>query len=662
MSDKNPTLDATAVTDAPVAAATNGRSAGPIDNLYHPSAEVVENANITAYMRQKGFKTYDDLYNWSITNPEEFWSDQARELEWYQPWEKVLDDSEAPFFKWFVGGKTNIIHNAIDRHLKTWRRNKLALIWEGEDGTLRTFSYHLLNHQVSKIANVLKSMGVKKGDIVTIYLPRIPELVFTMLACAKVGAIHSVVYGGFSVEALADRIDDAKSKLLITADGGYMRNKVVELKKIVDEALARTPTVQTVIVVKRTGHDVNMESGRDLWMHDLLSLPIASPKCETEQLDAEDPLFILYTSGTTGRPKGVLHTHGGYMVGTYATIKYVFDLKEEDRWWCAADPGWITGHSYIVYSPFLNGATSFMYEGAPNYPYPDRWWSLIARYGISILYTAPTAIRGLMRFGEAWPSRHDLSSLRLLGSVGEPINPEAWRWYHQVIGGGRCPIMDTWWQTETGHFMITPTPITPLKPGSATKPFPGVHIDVVHEDGSSCAPNEDGLLIIRNPWPGMLRTILNDPERYVNTYWDKVPNVYTVGDSARRDEDGYVWIIGRLDDVIKVSGYRLGTAEVESALVSHPAVAEAAAIGLPHELKGNAIHTFVILREGFDASPQLEEELKGHVGHEMGPIARPEKVDFVASLPKTRSGKIMRRVLKAQALGQDVGDISTLEA
>jgi acetyl-CoA synthetase len=638
--------------------ATNG-----LQRIYKPSNEVVENANITAYMKQKGFSTYEELYDWSIKNPQEFWSDQANELGWYEPWQKVLDDSQPPFYKWFVGAKTNIVHNAIDRHVNTWRRNKLALIWEGEDGTQRTYSYHTLNREVSRFANVLKSMGVKKGDIVTIYLPRIPELPITMLACAKIGAAHSVVYGGFSVEALADRVDDAKSKVLVTADGGVMRGKVVELKKIADEAMARTPSIQTCIVVKHSGHEVTMESGRDLWMHDLLSLPIASAVCPTEPVDAEDTLFILYTSGTTGRPKGVVHTHGGYQVGTYATLKFVFDIKEEDRWWCAADPGWITGHSYIVYSPFLTGTTSFMYEGAPNYPYPDRWWSLIARHGISILYTAPTAIRGLMRFGEAWPSRHDLSTLRLLGTVGEPINPEAWRWYYRIIGGERCPIMDTWWQTETGHFMITPTPITPLKPGSATRPFLGIEVDVVHEDGSSCGANEDGLLVVRQPWPGMMRTILNDPERYVTTYWDKEPaGMYTVGDSARMDEDGYLWIIGRLDDVIKVSGYRLGTAEVESALVSHSAVAEAASIGLPHEVKGNVIHSFVILREGFEGSPQLEEELKGHVGHEMGPIARPEKISFVPSLPKTRSGKIMRRVLKAQALGQDVGDVSTLES
>jgi len=630
--------------------------------IYEPSEAVVENSNVTAYIRQKGFQSYAELYKWSIANPEQFWADHAGELEWFKPWDKVLDESKAPFYKWFVGGKTNIVHNAIDRHAKTWRRNKLALIWEGEDGTVRTFSYQMLNREVSKLANVIKSMGVKKGDIVTIYLPRIPELVFSMLACAKIGAVHSVVYGGFSVEALADRISDADSKLLITADGGLMRGKIIELKQIADEAMARTPSVQTCIVVRRTGHSVNMESGRDLWLHDLMALPIASAKCETEQLDAEDMLFILYTSGTTGRPKAIVHTHGGYMVGTYTTLKYVFDIKEEDRWWCAADPGWITGHSYIVYSPLILGATSFMYEGAPNYPYPDRWWAIASKYGISILYTAPTAIRGLMRFGEAWPNRHDLGSLRLLGSVGEPINPEAWRWYHNTIGKERCPIMDTWWQTETGHFMITPTPVVPLKPGSATLPFLGIDVDVVHEDGTPCAANEDGLLIVKRPWPGMMRTILKDDDRFISTYWSKIPNVYCVGDSARKDEDGYIWIIGRLDDVIKVSGYRLGTAEVESALVSHHAVAEAAAIGIPHELKGNAIHAFVILRTGFEGSPQLAEELKAHVGHEMGPIARPEKIEFVGILPKTRSGKIMRRVLKAQALGQDVGDISTLES
>ncbi len=657
--------------DATEATMTNGTVASnaaempdtaPSSDVYMPSDSIVERANITAYMRKKGFDTYEDLYQWTIKNPQDFWADMAQELEWYAPWERVLDESHAPFYKWFTGAKCNIIHNAIDRHLTTWRRNKVALIWESEMGEMRSYSYHQLNREVSRLANVLKSMGVKKGDIVTIYMSRIPELMFSMLACAKIGAAHSVVYGGFSVDALADRINDAKSKVLLTADGGSMRGKVIELKKIVNEALQRTPTIQTVIVVKHTGHDVVMETGRDLWLHELFGLPIASAACDTEPVDSEDLLFVLYTSGTTGKPKGVVHTHGGYMVGVYTTLKMVFDIKDEDRYWCAADPGWITGHSYIVYGPLLTGATSIMYEGAPNFPYPDRWWNIVSRYGVNIMYTAPTAIRSLMRFGEAWPSRHDLSSIRLLGSVGEPINPEAWRWFRDTIGAGQAPIMDTWWQTETGHFMITPTPITPLKPGSATRPFLGVDVDVVHEDGSSCAANEDGMLIIRKPWPGMLRTVLNDPDRYVSTYWEKVPGgVYTVGDSARKDEDGYIWVIGRLDDVIKVSGYRLGTAEVESALVSHPAVAEAAAIGLPHELKGNAIHAFVILRMGYEPSPALEAELKAHVGHEMGPIARPEKIEFVTFLPKTRSGKIMRRVLKAQALGQDVGDTSTLE-
>jgi acetyl-CoA synthetase len=622
------------------------------DEVYYPSSEVVAAANV---------QEFESLYRRSLEDPESFWAEQADKLEWYKKWDKVLDDTDAPFYRWFVGAKTNIVHNALDRHLSTHRKNKVALIWEGEPGDLRTYSYFALNREVSKFANVLKSLGVKKGDIVTLYLPRIPEQFIAMLACAKIGAAHSVVYGGFSVEALAERIEDAQSRVLVTADGGWLRGKIVHLKDIADEAIARQPSIETCVVVKRTGQEIYMESGRDYWYDDLMSLPIASPVCPTESMDAEDMLFILYTSGTTGRPKGVVHTHGGYMVYTHATLTSVFDIKDEDRWWCAADPGWITGHSYIVYAPLISGATSFMYEGAPNHPYPNRWWQMIEKYGITILYTAPTAIRGLMRFGEAWPNRHDLSSLRLLGSVGEPINPEAWKWYFTVIGKERCPIMDTWWQTETGGFMITPLPITPLKPGSATRPFFGVDVDVVDDEGEPVPTGEEGYLVIKTPWPSMLRTVYKDPERYREQYWGKFKTMYQTGDSARVDEDGYVWVIGRMDDVLKVSGYRLGTAEVESALVSHPDVAEAAAIGLPHELKGNAIHSYVILQAGLTGNDRLAEELRDHVGHEMGPIAKPETITFVDSLPKTRSGKIMRRLLKARALGLPEGDISTLE-
>jgi len=593
-----------------------------------------------------------------------FWEAQARELEWQTPWAKVMDDSRAPFFKWFTGGQTNIVHNALDRHVATWRRNKLALIWEGEPGDTRSLSYHALHREVARFAQVLKSMGARRGDRITIYMGRLPEIVVAMLACAKIGAIHSVVYGGFSVEALHGRIEDSESRLLITADGGWLNGKIVRLKDIVDEALKRCPAVEQVIVVRRTGHEVRMEPGRDFWYDDLMDLPMRWPASggnETETLDAEAPLYILYTSGTTGKPKAIVHTHGGYQVGTYASLKYVFDLREEDRWWCAADPGWVTGHSYIVYGPLLNGATSFMYEGAPTFPYPDRWWRMIEKYGISILYTAPTAIRGLMRFGDAWPGRRNLSSLRLLGTVGEPINPEAWKWYHRVVGAGRCPIMDTWWQTETGMFMITPVPSAPLKPGSATKPFFGQQAEVVGEDGRPVADGEEGYLVLKRPWPAMLRTLYRDDERYVEQYWSKYPGRYLTGDSAKRDADGYFWIIGRVDDVIKVSGYRLGTAEIESALASHPSVAEAAVIGLPDELKGHAIHAFCILRAGYSPSAQLEEVLKAHVGHEIGPIARPAEIRFTESLPKTRSGKIMRRVLKARALGINEGDTTTLE-
>jgi acetyl-CoA synthetase len=625
-------------------------------DLWQPDRRAVRKAHV---------RDYDALRAEAAADPPAFWEREARQLSWYRRWSKVLDDSGAPFYKWFVGAKTNVVLNALDRHQDTPTRNKLALIWEGENGDLRTFSYFALAREVCQFANILKSMGVNKGDRVTIYLPRIPELPIAMLACAKIGAVHSVVYGGFSVEALHGRIEDSESRVLITADGGFMRGKVVNLKAIADEALQRAGTVEHVVVVRRTREPVAMEVGRDFFYDDLMVLPIsrgpANGRCPTEQMDAEDPLFLLYTSGTTGKPKAIVHTHGGYQVGVAATLKYAFDMKPEDRWWCAADPGWITGHSYIVYGPLILGATSVMYEGAPTYPYPDRWWRIVEKYGVSILYTAPTAIRGLMRFGESWANRHDLSTLRLLGSVGEPINPEAWRWYHRVVGRGQCPVIDTWWQTETGMFMITPVPSYPLKPGSATRPFPGIEAEVLDEQGRPVPPGEEGKLVITRPWPAMLRGLYKDPERYVTQYWSTYPGKYFTGDSAKVDEDGYFWIIGRVDDVIKVSGYRLGTAEIESALVSHPAVSEAAAIGMPHEVRGNCIWCYVVLRAGRAASPQLAAELTDHVAHEIGPIARPERLEFVEALPKTRSGKIMRRVLKARAQGIPEGDLSTLE-
>jgi len=626
----------------------------PTSEWYHPSEDVVKNANVP---------DYEAVYKEAVSDPEAFWAKRADTLDWYKKWDKVLDDSNKPFYKWFTGGKTNIVLNALDRHVKTWRKNKLAFIWEGENGDKVTMSYWRLWQEVNKFSNVLRSMGVKKGDRVTIYMGRVPEIVIAMLACAKIGAPHSVVYGGFSEQALADRIEDAQSRVLITCDGAWLRGKIVKLKDTVDEAVHRSPVVDTVIVVKRTGHEINMEQGRDYWYHELMNLPIASTRSETEVMDAEDPLFILYTSGTTGKPKGVLHTHGGYQVYTSTTLSWAFDIKDDDRWWCAADPGWITGHSYIVYAPLILGATSIIYEGAPTYPYPDRWWRIIANYGVTILYTAPTAIRGLMRFGDAWPSRHDLSSLRLLGSVGEPINPEAWRWYHKVIGKEKCPIIDTWWQTETGGFMITPLPSVGLKPGSATRPFPGIEVDIVDEKGEPVDVGEDGDLVIKGPWPSMIRTVYGDDERFLSQYWEKYKDkgYYLAGDTARRDEDGYLWVIGRNDDVLKVSGYRLGTAEVESGLVSHGTIAEAAVIGIPDDLKGNVIYAYCIPVAGVEGTDDLIDELKDHVRHEVGPIAVPAKIEFVDKLPKTRSGKIMRRVLKAQAMGQPLGDLSTLE-
>lgn len=620
--------------------------------LYNPSQKVIEKAHI---------KDWNKLNESAQADPEQFWTGMADELHWHKKWDKYIDDKNAPFYKFFVGAQTNITYNCLDVHLTTANRNKIAYIWESEQGETKSVSYFALHREVSKFSNVLKSFGVKKGDRVTIYMGRVMEQVIAMLACARIGAVHSVVYGGFSTEALHERIENSQSKVLITCDGSYQRGKVVELKKIANEAADRSGYVDTIICVQRVKNEVEMVAGRDHWYHKLMEMPIASSKCEAEILDSEDPLFMLYTSGTTGKPKAILHTHGGYMVGTYTSLKYVFDIHDEDRYWCAADPGWITGHSYIVYGPLLNGATSMIYEGAPNFPYPDRWWSIVEKYGINILYTAPTAIRGLMRYGDAWPRRHDLSSLRLLGSVGEPINPEAWRWYYETIGNSECPIMDTWWQTETGMFMITPMPTVPLKPGSGTRPFPGILMDILDDDGNPVANGEEGNLVIKNPWPSMMRTIYGDDERYKTQYWSKYPGYYLTGDSAKRDEDGYYWVIGRVDDVIKVSGYRLGTAEIESALVSHPSVAEAAAIGLPHELKGNAIHTYVILVNGVNPTEELKLELIQHVGKEVGPIAKPQSVEFVDSLPKTRSGKIMRRVLKAKALGEDPGNISTLD-
>jgi acetyl-CoA synthetase len=623
-----------------------------VDEWYHPSQDVLDRAII---------KDYEAVYAEAQRDPQAFWEARAATLAWYQPWERVLDDSNPPFFKWFTGGKTNIVLNALDRHVQNGRGAKVAYYFEGEAGDKETWTYQKLHDEVCKFANVLRGLKVAKGDRVTIYMGRIMETVVAMMACAKVGAPHSVVYGGFSEQALADRIQDAQSRVLITCDGAWLRGKTVNLKDTVDEAVAKTPVVEKVIVVKRTGQDIQWVEGRDLWYHDLMAT--ADTTAHTEVMDAEDPLFILYTSGTTGKPKGVLHTHGGYQVYTSTTLQWVFDIQEDDVYWCAADPGWITGHSYIVYAPLILGATSVIYEGAPTFPGPDRWWKIVADYGVTILYTAPTAIRGLMRFGEEPPAGHDLSSLRLLGSVGEPINPEAWKWYFKHIGGERCPIMDTWWQTETGGFMITPMPCVPLKPGSGTRPFPGIEIDIVDEEGNPVPPNVDGLLVIKKPWPAMLRTVYGDDNRYVAQYWSayKEQGWYLAGDSARRDHDGYVWVIGRIDDVIKVSGYRLGTAEVESGLVSHPSVAEAAVIGVPDEVRGSVIFAYCILVNGVDGSPELETVLKEHVRHEVGPIAVPTKIEFVSALPKTRSGKIMRRVLKARAMGQPEGDTSTLE-
>jgi acetyl-CoA synthetase len=605
---------------------------------------------------------YRRLYTESVNNPEKFWAKQASELLlWRKKWRKVLQ-WKAPFAKWFVGGRLNVAENCLDRHLGTPRENKAAIIFEGEPGDQRTLTYKQLHGEVCRFANVLESLGLKQGDRVAIYMPMTPEAAIAMLACARIGAIHTVIFGGFSSEAIKDRVNDCQASLVITADGGWRRGKVVELKSNVDRALDGTPSVKHVIVLQRTNTHVTMKEGRDFWWHNVMAA--ASHRHEAQAFDSETPLFILYTSGSTGKPKGVLHTSGGYLLGTTITSKHVFDLKETDTYWCTADVGWITGHSYVVYGILSNGATTLMYEGAPNHPEPDRFWSIIDRHKVTIFYTAPTAIRAFMRWGDHYPAKHDMSSLRLLGSVGEPINPEAWKWYYKVIGGGRCPIVDTWWQTETGSIMITPLPgAIPQKPGSATLPFFGVVAKVFDDQGNEVPKNSGGKLVLTQPWPAMLRTLWGDDDRFKRQYWSEYEGgIYFTGDGCRRDEDGYFWIVGRIDDVLNVSGHRIGTAEVESALVSHPSVAEAAAVGRPDELKGQALVVFVTVKNGVEATEELKEILRAHVAKEIGSLARPDNVRFAAALPKTRSGKIMRRLLKEIAAGGAVkGDTTTLE-
>jgi acetyl-CoA synthetase len=602
----------------------------------------------------------ESLYAEAENDPEAFWARFASELEWSRKWDKVLD-WQPPHAKWFVGGQLNISVNCLDRHVRSARRNKAALIWEGEPGERRTLTYFDLYREVSQFGNVLKSLGVTKGDRVAIYLPLIPELAISMLACARIGAIHSVVFGGFSAESLRDRINDATAKLLITADGGYRRGQIVALKQVADEAIANTPSIENVVVVQRGSGQmpVHVKEGRDHWYHRLMQ--DASAKCDPVPMDSEDMLYILYTSGTTGKPKGIVHTTAGYLVGTYATTKLVFDLKDDDVYWCTADIGWVTGHSYVVYGPLANGATVVMYEGAPDWPQKDRFWSLIEKYGVTVFYTAPTAIRAFMKWGIEWTKKRDLSSLRLIGSVGEPINPEAWVWYYKYIGGERCPVVDTWWQTETGAIMITPLPgVTTLKPGSATKPFPGISAEIRTEKGDKVDVG-GGLLALTRPWPSMLRGIYGDPDRYVKQYWNKWGSgVYVTGDGAKRDADGYFWLLGRVDDVINVAGHRIGTMEVESALVDYPGVAEAAVVGRAHEIKGQAIAAFVTLKEGTELAKGLVDDLKEHVVKKIGAIARPDDILFTADLPKTRSGKIMRRLLRDIAEGKALGDTTTL--
>jgi acetyl-CoA synthetase len=597
------------------------------------------------------------VYERARADREGYWAEWARQLEWIRPWDRVLE-WQPPHAKWFVGGKLNVSANCLDRHVRGAKRDKVALHWEGEPGDTRRITYGELHAEVNRCANALKQLGVARGDRVAIYMPMVPEVAVAMLACARIGAPHTVVFGGFSAESLRDRITDAQAKVLVTADGGYRRGTIVPLKQNADEAVKDCPTIKRVVVLKRVGNDIPMTAGRDVWWHDVV--PQAAARCEPEAMDAEDPLYILYTSGTTGKPKGILHTTGGYLTQAYATTKWVFDLTDDDVFWCTADVGWVTGHSYVVYGPLALGVTQVMYEGAPDHPVRDRFWDICQRHGVTVFYTAPTAIRAFMKWGVDLPAKHDLTRLRLLGSVGEPINPEAWMWYHEHIGGKRCPIVDTWWQTETGGIMITPLPgVTVTKPGSGTVPFPGIEADLLDGEGKRVEVG-GGYLAITSPWPGMARTIWGDDERYRSVYWSKWKNVYFPGDGAKRDEDGYFWILGRVDDVLNVAGHRIGTMEVESALVDHPSVAEAAVVGRAHDLKGQALAAFVTLKEGKKPDDKLREELKAHVAKKIGALARPDDILFTADLPKTRSGKIMRRLLKDIAEGRTLGDTTTL--
>jgi acetyl-CoA synthetase len=600
----------------------------------------------------------------SIKNPQEFWAEKAKAIDWFKTCDKVLDDSNRPFYKWFSGGLLNICHNALDRHLKTSKKNMLAYIWEGEDGEVRTYTFYQLYREVNKLAKIMKDLGLKKGDRVAVYLPMIPELPVTLLACARIGAVHAVVFSGFSAEALADRINDSGAKMLVTADGAYRRGKTVPLKDTADRALQSTPNVEKMIVIKRTGQEVPMKKGRDVWYNEAMDKVEPNTYVAPEPMEATEPLFILYTSGTTGKPKGIQHGTGGYLVWAYWTLKWGFNPNEKDIWWCTADIGWITGHTYNVYAPLALGVTSLIFEGTPDYPAQDRWWNMVERHGVTILYTTPTAIRMFMKFGEQWATKHDLSTLRLLGTVGEPINPEAWRWYYRVIGKEKLPIIDTWWQTETGGFMISPASgleLVPLKPGSATNPLPSIYAEVYNEKGQPTATGVKGFLVISTPWPGMLETIWKDPERYQQTYFGRWPNIYYTGDYAVKDPDGYFWLLGRADEVLKVAGHRIGTVELESALVSHPAVSEAAVMGKEDALKGEVPVAFVTLRSGFSPSDELRADLVKHIRNTIGPIATPDAIVIVNRLPKTRSGKIMRRLLKAVLAGAALGDVSTLE-